>query len=160
MNENEAAEAKQAPAPVKSELMPFTAADFDISEYITDPKAEIEGVWRSLGKNAKGNVQEVKLARIGNDDFNDLLRKKQKANATLLEQNDAESSKLATEINEELLSKTIIKGMRINGQEIAYTPAIGLALLRQSKDFHARIRTLADQAEAYRLHNEEESAKS
>lgn len=123
--------------------------EFEIDDFITDPKLEIEGVWRSIGKDSKGRPREMKLARIGTDEYNSYMRKKQRANQALLEQNDDEAFKLAEEINRETLAHVIIKGLRVNGQDVAYTPALGIKLM-MNKDFHAKVRALADQADSYK----------
>lgn len=132
---------------------------FDISDMLTDGVMESEGVWRSLGKDKSGQLREIKLARIGTDEYNSLLRKKQRANQALLEQNDDEAFKIAEKINKEVLAYTVIKGLRVNGEEVNYTPAIGLSMLEQ-RDFHAKIQTLANQADAYKLQEDEEIVKS
>jgi hypothetical protein len=132
---------------------------FDISDYITDAKAEIEGVWRSLGRDKSGKVREVKLSRLNNDEYNSMLRKKQKANQAVLDQQDDEAFKLAEQINKEVLANTIIRGLRVNGEEIPYTPTLGLELLK-SRDFHARINALAGQMEAYKEKEDAEAVKS
>ena len=136
-----------------------TTDTFDISDYITDGVAELEGVWRSLGRDSSGRVRSVKLARIGNDEYNSLLRKKQRANQAVLEQQDDEAFKLAEKINKEVLAHTIIKGLKVNGVEVPYTPEIGLKLLA-NRDFQARINSLAGQMEAYREAQEAETVKS
>ncbi len=133
--------------------------EFDISDYFTDGKAELEGVWRSLGKDKKGQVREVKLARLNNEEYNSFLRRKQRANQAILEQQDDDAFKLAEEINKEALARTIIKGLRVNGSEVAYTPELGLTLLK-NRDFHAKINALAGQMDAYKEHEETEEGKS
>lgn len=125
------------------------AVEFLIDDFITDPKLEMQGVWRSVGKDSKGHLRELKLARIGNDDYNSVIRKKQRANQALLEQNDDESFKVAEEINKHTIAHTIIKGMRVDGQEVDYTPELGIKLL-SNRDFHAKVRALADQMDPYK----------
>ena len=132
---------------------------FDISDYITDAKAESEGVWRSIGKDGKGRVREIKLARLNNDDYNSFLRRKQRANQPVLEQQDDDAFKLAEDINKEALARTIIKGLRVNGQEVPYTVELGLELLK-NRDFHAKVNALAGQMDAYKEHSEEDLGKS
>jgi len=135
------------------------APEFDISDFLTDTKLEAEGVWRSLGKDAKGHVRSVKLARINNDDYQSLMRKKQRANSALLEQNDDESAKLMETINKELLAFTVIKGLKVDGVEVPYTSVLGMKMLDASRDLHIKIRLLADQADAYRIQNEDSAVK-
>lgn len=125
------------------------APEFLIDDFITDPKLELDGVWRSVGKDSKGQLRELKLARLGNDNYNSYIRKKQRANQALLEQNDDESFKTAEEINKQTLAHTVIKGMRVNGVDVSYTPDIGIRLLA-NRDFHAKVRALADQMDPYK----------
>lgn len=132
---------------------------FDISDYLTDPKAELEGVWRSLGRDKAGNVREVRLARINNDEYNSMLRAEQRKHQAVLEQQDDDSFKLAEQINKKVLAHTIIRGLRVNGNEVSYTPQMGIDLLK-SRDFHAKINALAGQMDAYKANSEAETVKS
>lgn len=131
---------------------------FDISDYITDPKSELEGVWRSLGRDKSGRVREVKLARVGNDEYNSLLRAEQRKHQAVLDQQDDEAFKLAEKINKKALAHTIIRGLRVDGTEVPYTAQLGLELLA-NRDFHARINSLAGQMEAYKEQVDEEAVK-
>lgn len=135
------------------------APSFDISDYFTDPAMESNGVWRSIGKDKNGKVRRVKLARIGNDEYASALRKKQRANQALLEQNDDEAFVVAKTIAREVIAQTIIKGLEVDGVEVPYTYKVGLELLKND-DFLAKVQTLAQQAEAYRAAEEAEAVKS
>lgn len=123
--------------------------EFDISDLITDEKAELEGVWRSLGKDKKGRLREVRLARLNNDDYNSLLRAEQRKHRAVLDQEDDDAFKLAEQINKKALAHTIIRGIRVDGVDIDYTPEMGMKLL-QSRDFHTKINALAGQMDAYK----------
>lgn len=135
------------------------ASEFDISDYTTNPELEAGGVWRSLGKDGQGRVRRIKLARLNNDDYTSLLRKKQRANQALLEQNDDEAFALAKKIQREVLAQTVIKGLEVDGKEIRYTPEVGIQLM-QSDDFMKRVTDLASQADAYRDQQDEVTVKS
>ena len=125
------------------------ASTFDITDYLTDGKAELEGVWRSLGKDKAGHLREIRLARLNNDDYNSLLRAEQRKHQAVLDQQDDDAFKLAEQINKKAIAFTIIRGLRVDGVEVEYTPQLGLELLK-SRDFHAKINSLAGQAEAYK----------
>jgi len=127
---------------------------FDISDFVTDPTKENEGVWHNLG-----HKRRIKLARSGNPDYNRLLRAKYKANRSILEQEDDAASELNDEIMIEILAQSVIKGLEVNGVEIEYTPSKGIELL-QNKDFRARIIALSGSMEAYKIKAEDAAVKS
>lgn len=135
------------------------AVSFDISDYLTDAKSEIEGVWRSIGRDPAGNVREVKLARVGNDDYNAFLRKEQRAHSAVLDQQDEEAFKLADQINIRVLATCVIRGLRVNGADVPYTVELGKQLL-SNKDFRSKVNALAQQADAYKAQKEAEVVKS
>lgn len=130
--------------------------DFESLE--SNLQAEVEGVWRPLAKGAR-----VKVARIGNDEYMKLLRRKFKSNRAVLEQEDD----LAAEINEELLievyAHTILKdveGIGVNGQLITkYTPEIGIKLL-SARNFREKIKAYAEDMEAFLAKQEDAAVKS
>ncbi len=129
-------------------------ASFEIDDYLTDGKLELEGVWRSLGKDKQGNVRHIKLSRLNNDDFNSFVRSEQRKHQAVLDQQDDDAFKLAEEINRRALAHTIIRGLRVNNVDVPYTVEVGMSLLK-SRDFHAKINALAGQMDAYKAKQEE-----
>lgn len=88
-----------------------------------------------------------------------MLRAEQRKHQAVLEQQDDDSFKLAEQINKKVLAHTIIRGLRVNGNEVPYTPQMGIDLLK-SRDFHAKINALAGQMDAYKENSEAETVKS
>lgn len=130
------------------------ADDFDISDFLTDPKLEIEGVWFGLGKG-----REIKLARSKNETSQSLIRAKYKANRVILEQDDDVSAKLNQDLMIEVYAHTIIKGLRVNGKDVSYTPSKGIEML-QSQDFRDKIFAFAATQESYKAKAEDSAVKS
>lgn len=131
-----------------------TAVVFDISDYLTDPKKENEGVWFPLGKG-----REIKLARAKNDDYKRQIRAKYKANRAVLEQEDDASADLNDDIMIEIYAQTVIKGLRVNGVELPYAPTEGIKLLK-NVDFREKIFAYANTADSYKAKAEDAAVKS
>lgn len=131
---------------------------FDISSLMTSKAKETEGVWMPIGNEAK-----VKVARIGNDEYQKLLRRKYRANRAVLEQEDDLAAKVSEDVMIDVMAHTILKdvsGISINGAPIEkYTPEVGVQLL-SIRDFREKVRAYADEAELFREHAEESIVKS
>lgn len=126
------------------------AADFNLDDYMTDPVAELEGVWRELGKDKDGHKREIKLARANNEKYLEMLRPLQRKNQALLEMNDSEAFTLAEEIARECYAKHIIKGLRVDGKDVEYTPEKGREMLMK-KDFFGKIKSMSEQMDMYKV---------
>ena len=129
--------------------------EFDISDFITDPTLENNGVWFPLGRN-----REIKLARVNNPDYKRLVRAKYKSARAVLEQEDDAAQDLNDQMMIEVYAQTIIKGLRVDGKDVAYTPSLGVKLMKQSNDLRDKIFGLAKDAEAYKVKAEDEAVKS
>lgn len=132
-----------------------TTPEFDISDFMTDPKLEEEGVWFPFGKG-----REVKIARSNNPAAESMIRSKFKVNRAVLEQEDDLAAKLNIDLTIEVYAHTVIKGLRVNGNEVEYTAAQGIKMMTDSRDFRDKVFTYAKQAEAYRTKAEENAVKS
>ena len=128
-------------------------AEFDISDLMTDPVKELEGVWCDIGKG-----REVKIARRGNENANAAMRAKYRANQALLDQEDEAAFKLQERLSNEVASEHIIKGLRVNGKEVSYTPAKGLKLLGV-RDFREKIFAHAGNFDHFKVQAEEAIVK-
>jgi hypothetical protein len=127
---------------------------FDISDFMTDSVKEIEGVWFPLGKG-----REIKLAFHRNDSATALIRAKYRANRVVLEQDDDISSKMNEDLMIEVYAETVIKGLRVNGNEVPYNRQVGLDLLKH-RIFRDKVYAYAQNAEGYRVKAEEAAVKS
>lgn len=127
---------------------------FDISDFLTDAKAEVDGVWTNIGKG-----RELKLARAKNEEANKVMRLKYRANRVVLEQDDDVAVALNEELMIEVAARTLIRGVRVDGVEMAYDPADGEKWL-QNRDFREKIFALANNIEAYRVKAEDSAVKS
>lgn len=127
---------------------------FDISDFVTDPVKESEGVWHPLGKG-----REIKLARGNNEVTQSSMRSRYKANRAILDQDDEVAFKLNEDIMVDVYAQTVIKGLRVNGAEIPYTPAKGVELM-QHRDFRDKIFLLAKGMDAYKTAADDTAVKS
>lgn len=147
----------------------------DFAQFLTDETKEIEGVWKPLGGGA-----EARIARLNNDNFKKEFRARTKSNRAILDQDDEASDELTERIVIELMAKHILKDLRgvkvpdldifsegirgktigPNAGEVAFTPKIGLELLRSSEDFARKIRAYAEAQESYSLQIEDDAAKN
>lgn len=130
------------------------AVVFDISDFLTDPSKEAEGVWFPLGKK-----REIKLARAKNDDYKRQIRAKYKANRAILEQEDDAAADLNDQIMIEIYAQTIVKGLRVDGVEVPYTPTDGVKML-QNPDFRDKVFAYANTADSYKTKAEDAAVKS
>lgn len=130
---------------------------FDLESLVTDTELEVEGVWRDLPKGAK-----VKIARWNNKEFQKMMRRNFKSNRVILEQDDDISDEVSEDILIKVMAHTVLRdltGAAINGQEIKYTPEVGMKLLK-IKDFRDKIKGLSEDMNAYQTQKENEAVKS
>ena len=127
---------------------------FDISDFVTDPVKEAEGVWHPLGKG-----REIKLARANNDQVQSEMRARYKANRAILDQDDETAFKLNEDIMIDVYARLVIKGLRVNGVEVPYTPNDGLKMMK-NRDFRDKVFLLAKGMDAYKTEAEDNAVKS
>jgi len=130
---------------------------YDIANLITDSATEVEGVWVPMGSG------EIKVAREGNEEYQDYLMGLVNANRALLDQNDKAARKVQRDLMIRAYAKTILKDVRniqFKGKPIEkYTVDLGIELLT-IKDFFNKVQAYAQQFEAYQKKAEEEAVKN
>ena len=131
----------------------------DFESFYTDHKAENEGVWVSIARDAR-----IKIARASeaNESYTSALRAKFRDHRHDLEQEDDVSAKLQEDILIELYAYHVLKdveGIKLEGEEVKYTPEVGLKLLR-NRDFFARVRQHATNFEHFRQKAEDKAVKN
>lgn len=130
---------------------------FEFTEIETDTQKEIEGVWRPY----KGEAQLL-IARLNNERYRSLLRRKVKSNRAVLDNEDDLADKVGEQVMLEAMSKTILLGWKniaINGKEVVYSPDLALKMLTQSREFRETVRNYAEDSEAYRKSVEDSAVK-
>lgn len=135
---------------------------FEINSLRTDENLEVQGVWRVIGRDSKTGVESrIKVARSGNKEFNRLLRNKVKANKAVIEQEDDLSFDVQEELAIEVYAATIlmdVENISFGGKPIEkYTPALGRELLK-IKDFRNKVKSFAEDDDAYRVKPVQEEA--
>lgn len=129
---------------------------FDISKLETNKDLEENGVWMPIGEGA-----EVKVARIGNEKYLSLLRKKVKANRAVLENEDDLAAKMSEKVAIEVYARTILldwKGIAANGVPLEVNVANAEKLLA-IKDFREKVKNYAESMENFQDKKEEEIIK-
>lgn len=130
---------------------------FELTDLKTDTQKEIDGVWRPYKDDS-----QLLIARIGNQKYRSLLRRKVKTNKAVLDNEDDLADKVSDKVFGEVLAETILldwKGVVIGGVDTPYTVALGKQILTDpsNRDFREAVKNFAEDAEAYRIKIEEEA---
>jgi hypothetical protein len=131
----------------------------DLNEFKTDDGLEVDGVWVDLGDSDK---TQLLIARIGNPQFNRVLRAKMKPFRNLIQRD-----KLPVETQETMLTETMAdtilldwKNLKLDGKVIKFSKAKALELMTSLKDFRELVTEIANSMETFRLDEEEEDTKN
>lgn len=127
---------------------------FDVfANFATDEEAEIKGRWFPIGKHAR-----VKVARVGNDNYNAEFKKQVEDNQLELSDGGPGAEQLAGEIMLRVQAKTVLvdwEGLGFQGKQVPYSVEMAKTMLGV-KDFRKKILALADSFENYRVKSEEQ----
>lgn len=88
-------------------------------QFATDEAAETSGTWKEIGPGSS-----IKVARAGNDDYNDAIAKEVAEHRLALEIGGKESKALNNAILARVMAKTILKGwvaLSYQGERIEYS---------------------------------------
>lgn len=131
---------------------------FEINSLVTDSAKEVQGVWCALGGDA-----EIKVAREGNESYQDYLHNLVTANRAALDQDDKSSRDLQRKLLVRAYAYHIlkdVKGLTKDGAPIEnYTPEVGIELL-SIPDFFKKVQGYATQFNLYQKKAEEEAVKN
>jgi hypothetical protein len=128
---------------------------FDV--YATDETAEVEGRWFPLDKKTK-----VLVARTGNANYLKAIRKRMKDAQIDTEDQSDDNEKLVTDLIIETMAETVLlgwKGMSMKGEELTYSKTNAMKALAV-KGFRARISSIADKLESFRVKEEEDQGNA
>jgi hypothetical protein len=128
---------------------------FDV--YATDETAEVEGRWFPLDKKTK-----VLVARTGNANYLKAIRKRMKDAQIATEDQSDDNEKLVTDLIIETMAETVLlgwKGMSMKGEELTYSKTNAMKALAV-KGFRARISSIADKLESFRVKEEEDQGNA
>jgi hypothetical protein len=128
---------------------------FDV--YATDETAEVEGRWFPLDKKTK-----VLVARTGNANYLKAIRQRMKAAQIDTEDQSDDNEKLVTDLIIETMAETVLlgwKGMSMKGEELTYSKTNAMKALAV-KGFRARISSIADKLESFRVKEEEDQGNA
>lgn len=131
---------------------------------LVDPKKEVEGVVRAIGRGVS-----VRVARVNNPTYRSLLRRKYKGVRGVLEQDDDAAMEISDELMQEVYAHTILKDIivsdekdesgeakyvvKIDGEVYSnglYTPQLGMKLLKL-EPFRNKIKAIAEDQQAFLL---------
>lgn len=127
------------------------------ASYATDEVAEVEGRWFPLDKKTK-----VLVARTGNPNYLKAIRQRMKDAQIDTEDQSEENEKLVSELVVETMAETILlgwKGLQYQKQELPYSKANAIKML-SVKGFRARISSIADKLDSFRIKEEEEQGNA
>lgn len=127
------------------------------SSYATDEVAESEGRWFPLDKKTK-----VLVARTGNPHYLKAIRQRMKDAQIDTEDNSEDNEKLVSELVVETMAETILLGwsnLLMQGTELPYSKANAVKVL-SVKGFRARISSIADKLESFRIKDEAEQGNA
>lgn len=130
----------------------------DLEDMMIDETLESEGVWFPFPGGAR-----VKIARINNKQYKQVVRRKFKASKAVLENEDDVAAELSEELMIEVYAETIVKdweGLRLKGKEVPFSKANALHILQTAKSFRERVKNYAEEEESYRLKREDDAVKS
>ena len=127
---------------------------FDINDIASNIDEEVNGRWFDFKGGSK-----VKVARVGNPNFNDFVRRKYKEYRVTLDADDKTANDKMNEIMKEAYALHILKDVQKFKGIPAYTPAKGLELL-QHRNFFDAIKALTENQDAFLLNREDAAVNS
>lgn len=129
-----------------------------ISKFATDTGLEEDGVWIDIGEGAS-----LKVARIGNPRYRKALRAATKPHARSIRMGILPQDQIE-ELELNVIADTILldwKGIEDdNGDPIEYNRENALQLLQNLRDFRALVLDIAQEQQAFRREEQEESGNS
>lgn len=131
----------------------------DLSTFETDRQLEVDGVWVDIGDE---DGTQLLIARIGNPNYNRLIRARLKPHKNLL-QRDAMPIEMQEKILNEVLAETVLlgwKNLMYKGKKINYSSARALEMINNISDFRELVMELANSMETFRVVEAEEDAKN
>lgn len=128
-----------------------------IEDFKTDEKKEQEGVWVDLDENSR-----VLIARIGNDHYNEILRKKAKPYRAAIRSNSLKDTILKKLMIEVIAESVLLnwEGITEKGEVIPYSRENAIRLLTTYKEFLNLITNIAEESELFKIYDQEEGVKN
>lgn len=127
-----------------------------ISQFKTDRKAELAGVWKAIGDGA-----EVLVARAGNPRHRMASRRAYRPHLAQVRAGTLDAE-VSDRIEAEIIAETILLGWKglqdERGQEIPFSRSAAAQLLTDYPDFRRLVADLADDMEAFRAELLEDAA--
>lgn len=128
-------------------------------QFATDENLEIEGRWVPLNAET-----EFKIARAYNKQFSRMFQREFKVNRLALEAKGEAAEKLADDIMCNVMAKTILMGWKgplsINGEDLSKYSEENAVKALKLKEFRAWVNRHAEDAAAFKVHQDEEDEKN
>jgi len=129
----------------------------DLKRFATDKNAEIEGVWVKLDEGV-----ELKIARMGNEKFNELFRKYSRPYKRAI-RNGTLSDSIAEDILLKCMSEAILldwKGLEEDGVPLEYTKENAYRVLKEYEVLRDFVTSCAEDFELFKKQEDEEAEKN
>jgi hypothetical protein len=127
--------------------------------FATDEKLEIEGRWVPFNDKTS-----FKIARAYNKHFSRMFQREFKANKLAIEAKGDMAESIADDVMCRVMSKTVLldwKGpVSINGEDLSKYSQENAFKALKLKEFRAWVNQHADDAAAFKIHQDEEDAKN
>jgi len=131
---------------------------FDLkTEFGTDEKKEIEGVWEDMGDGFS-----IKIARANNPNYDKWFTRLTKGIKRQL-RNDTVPEEKSRAIMIQIMAKTILldwKGMFEDGKEVKYSEKEAVRVLTEYKDFRTTITEMSSSITLFRMEEDEDAEKN
>jgi len=131
---------------------------FDVfAQCATDPKAEVNGVWRDIGNGTK-----LLVARANNRRYSKLLSKLFEEHKEALDKEDDAADALSDSIMVQVFAETVLVGwekLGYKGAELPYNLDNAKMVLSHA-DFRVKVGRLSSEIDSYLIKEEGEQGKA
>lgn len=134
-----------------------------ISRFRTDATKENEGVWVPLGAPDDPDGFQLKIARLGNPAYEEMLRKIGKPYVRAIRMGTADP-KVIADLQKKAMAKHVLKDWKglqdDDGNPIPYSVEKAYELMSTLPDFFDLVYSLAQEQDLFRAQLQEDSAKN
>ena len=126
-------------------------------EFGTSKAKEQEGIWSDFGDGC-----QVKIARIGNPEYQKTFRKISKPHQKAIRRGSL-NDEVAEKLLVEAMAEAIVidwKGLQEDGKELKYSKTEAIRILTTYKDFRDQVSEIANDMESFKAVEDESAEKN